>query len=123
MALDDFIKSVRSQYFKADMGVFLQSAAKYYDVPLDPKVCVGCMAGARLFQAGHRNDDEPVWGANMKKLFAIDSLRVGDLYGAAYDYGVTTKVEDRHIPPYKRDRRGFYKGIRKLIADLREAGE
>lgn len=121
LALRDMRKAIRSPLYHISMG-------QWHD---PNETCAVCAAGSIMaFTLNARREcrirPEDFPKPTARKLNAIDDLRMGIVSDAfvglsrSFDKG---EKFDRYIYPYReRDRKPFFRDMRRLIKDLRAAG-
>ena len=124
IALRDLRLTERNKRFVVNMN--------HWMLNLDGR-CNVCLAGAVMANrypnkckaAGWTSTPEDFKGKDDTpcKLDALDVLRVGNVKTAAAFMGVPTILKSRIMPSYDHSEPGWWKAVRQLLADLREAGE
>lgn len=123
LALDDLNKVERMVGYEVNMGTWHQ---KFHD-----DTCNVCFAGAVISRSLREARDvyvEPcMYNDDTKyKLYALDNFRQGDCADAFDSLGLSYGAGepfDRDIPEYCDGRRSFKLAMRKLVRDLKAAGQ
>lgn len=126
-ALGDLRKAERSRKYTVNMNE--------WHTPRHGS-CHVCLAGAVIanrFDADHMKDLVPAsfdpglrHEAETNRLRAMDAFRVGSIGVGLSLFGISStkknKCVERDIPEYSDDRKGFYRGLRRLANYLAKAG-
>lgn len=145
LALTDLIAvEKQKKRFTVDMGTWHEPEEKYnQDEGENVKTgrCIVCFAGSVMAQTLKEQDDHDVSPESFdletrNKLNAIDSLRQGDIHGAAQYLGISIQEtinnpfidassaywRSRHVIPYYENLAAFKIAMRGLAKDLKKAG-
>ena len=125
LALKDLAKQEKARNSVVYMGCFLERDCKGR--------CIACLAGSVMrYSLGVRPPQTyDVIGKvpddfneqTTRRLYALDALRLGLVESAARELGIATILPDRKVQAYSEDRDAWWADMRKLLKELREAGE
>jgi hypothetical protein len=115
LALRDVRKQERAKNSVVEMGVWLRQNGK----------CLACAAGSvmRFSLSGKHYHPSQYDAPTKNRLYAINELREGWCTFAAQYLGTTSRLPYRQAPEYDGPRGEWWKAMRKLLADLKAAGE
>jgi hypothetical protein len=124
LALEDLAKVERSKRYEVHMGYFHEPDT--FEFGNDK--CVVCFAGAVMAKSLGTSPDRCVVpdsfdDYNQVRLKALDELRSGDVEYALGYMGIRIKNTYVPIPRYDEDRKGFKRGMRKVIKVLEDLGQ
>lgn len=117
IGLRDLRKQERAPKSEVDMATWLSRNGK----------CSACLAGSVMrwsMGISVRRGESLMPMPFDSALYALDELRFGYVSSAANYLGVDTRVEDNFfIAEYRIDPKQWWRDMRRLLADLKKAGE
>lgn len=117
IGLRDLRKQEMAENSEVDMQTCLKRNGK----------CVACLGGSVMrFSLGNRAKE--AWfnaydSETCLRLSALDSLRKGFVDSAAYSLGVPTSIQLRYVQAYDGPNGEWWKAMRQLLKELKDAGE
>ena len=140
LALNDLIRFMRMRNHKIEMNAVWLHVNDSCEPVSEFNPCEACLAGAVMYlelACPPQSNPEPqdYDEAVSCRLMALNLLRMGAVGMAAQKLGIKTKVRDRYIPkmgsydPREKEEwkkgmwRDWRKSMRRLLKDLKEAGE
>jgi len=127
-ALDDLRKVERNKKYRVDMDVW-HDAIDLEDDWGEADQCVVCLAGATMAKTLNKAPTDALSPSSFNRkvknqLLGLDEFRTGRARYALKLFGVRNAPYDfdREIADYETDRLQFYRDLRKLARDLRQAG-